>query len=141
MPDSENLKPETAASAPRTAFVLGAGLGTRLRPLTDELPKPMLPVGGRPMIESCFERLRAAGVRRIIVNTHWKPEAYERTYPEHHHHHVICRVCGKMEPLPGCQAAFFENIAGKLGYTDLTHVLEVFGVCPACAQAQTKTKH
>ena len=83
MPDSENLKPETAASAPCTAFVLGAGLGTRLRPLTDELPKPMLPVGGRPMIESCFERLRRVGVRRILVNTHWKPEAYARAYPDH----------------------------------------------------------
>lgn len=70
-------------SAPFTAFVLGAGLGTRLRPLTDELPKPLLPVGGAPMIESCFARLRDAGVRRIIVNTHWKPEAYERAYPQH----------------------------------------------------------
>lgn len=67
---------------PHTAFVLGAGLGTRLRPLTERLPKPMLPVGGRPMIESCFERLRAAGVRRIIVNTHWRPEAYAEAYPD-----------------------------------------------------------
>ena len=62
--------------------MLGAGLGTRLRPLTNELPKPLLPVAGRPMIESCFSRLRAVGVRRIIVNTHWKPEAYARLYPE-----------------------------------------------------------
>lgn len=75
---TENLKPKT----PHTAFVLGAGLGTRLRPLTDELPKPLLPVAGRPMIESCFEQLRRVGVRRIIVNTHWKPEAYAHAYPE-----------------------------------------------------------
>lgn len=67
---------------PHTAFVLGAGLGTRLRPLTNELPKPLLPVAGRPMIESCFAQLRRVGVRRIIVNTHWKPEAYARLYPE-----------------------------------------------------------
>lgn len=67
---------------PHTAFVLGAGLGTRLRPLTNELPKPLLPVAGRPMIESCFAQLRRAGVRRIVVNTHWKPEAYARAYPE-----------------------------------------------------------
>lgn len=70
-------------SAPQTAFVLGAGLGTRLRPLTNELPKPLLPVNGVPMIESCFTGLRDAGVRRIIVNTHWKPEAYEKAYPQH----------------------------------------------------------
>ncbi len=82
MLNSEHLKHETSARPPRTAFVLGAGLGTRLRPLTNETPKPLLPVGGRPMIESCFERLRAAGVRRILVNTHWKPEAYARTYPD-----------------------------------------------------------
>lgn len=54
--------------------------------------------------------------------------------PDEHHHHVICRVCGKMEPLPGCQAEVFEKAAGKLGYGALTHVLEVYGVCPACAQ-------
>ena len=71
------------SSAPLTAFVLGAGLGTRLRPLTDGLPKPLLPVRGVPMIEACFARLREAGVRRIIVNTHWKPEAYAAAYPQH----------------------------------------------------------
>lgn len=77
------LNPEPPEQkTPTTAFVLGAGLGTRLRPLTNEVPKPLLPVAGRPMIESCFERLRAVGVRRIIVNTHWKPEAYARTYPD-----------------------------------------------------------
>ena len=89
-----------------------------------------------------MESLEKLGlVRRHLLES--GKSLYELSDPKHpeHHHHVICRVCGKMEPLPGCQAAFFENIAGKLGYTDLTHVLEVFGVCPGCAQAQAKSKH
>ena len=61
---------------------LGFAPGYLTVTLTNELPKPLLPVAGRPMIESCFERLRAVGVRRIIVNTHWKPEAYARAYPD-----------------------------------------------------------
>lgn len=72
----------TDSTTPRTAFILGAGLGTRLRPLTESTPKPMLPVAGRPMIESCFARLRDLGVKRILVNTHWCPEAYARAYPD-----------------------------------------------------------
>lgn len=64
-----------------TAFVLGAGLGTRLRPLTDAWPKPLLPVWGRPMITYAFERLRGAGVSRLIVNTHHRPERYEEVFP------------------------------------------------------------
>ncbi len=59
-----------------TAFVLGAGLGTRLRPLTENTPKPMLKIGGRPLIEIIFDKLLAAGVRKIIVNTHHASSVY-----------------------------------------------------------------
>ena len=58
------------------AFVLGAGLGTRLRPLTDELPKPLVPVFGKPLITFAFDHLLAAGVRRFVVNTHHLPELF-----------------------------------------------------------------
>jgi mannose-1-phosphate guanylyltransferase len=51
-------------------MILAAGLGTRLRPLTDRLAKPLVPVGDRPAIAHVLERLRAAGVPRIVVNTH-----------------------------------------------------------------------
>jgi NDP-sugar pyrophosphorylase family protein len=69
-------------SIPRTAFLLGAGLGTRLRPLTDNLPKPLLPVAGRPMIFHAMDKLLAAGVSRFIINTHHCPEAYTRAFPD-----------------------------------------------------------
>jgi NDP-sugar pyrophosphorylase family protein len=65
-----------------TAFVLGAGLGQRLRPLTDILPKPLIPVFHQPLITHAFDHLMAAGVREFVVNTHHLPEAYARAFPE-----------------------------------------------------------
>jgi aminoglycoside/choline kinase family phosphotransferase/choline kinase len=68
----------------RTAFILGAGLGMRLRPLTKECPKPLLPVGGRPLITFAMDHCLTAGVERFIVNTHHCPSAYDRAFPEKH---------------------------------------------------------
>ena len=64
----------------KTAFVLGAGLGTRLRPLTLDTPKPMLPVGGKPLIEHIFGNLAAAGFEQIIVNTHHAAQKYAQYF-------------------------------------------------------------
>lgn len=64
----------------KTAFVLGAGLGTRLRPLTANTPKPMLPVKGKPLIEHIFEKLSSAGIENIIVNTHHAPQKYSEYF-------------------------------------------------------------
>jgi mannose-1-phosphate guanylyltransferase len=64
-----------------TAFVLGAGLGTRLRPLTLHLPKPLVPVLNRPLVCHAFDRLIAVGVRRFVVNTHHLPAAYAAAFP------------------------------------------------------------
>ncbi len=66
----------------RTAFIPGAGLGKRLRPLTDDCPKPLLPVAGRPMITHAMDHLLTAGIERFIVNTHHRPEAYARAFPD-----------------------------------------------------------
>ena len=59
---------------PIRAVVMAGGLGTRLRPLTDTLPKPMLPVGSRPLLELIVERLKQSGIRRLNVATHYKGE-------------------------------------------------------------------
>lgn len=59
-----------------TAFVLGAGLGTRLRPLTSARPKPLVPIYHKPLITFAFDHLRAFGVKKFVVNTHHCPEAY-----------------------------------------------------------------
>ncbi len=73
MPDKKSAR---AAGAVATAFVLGAGLGTRLRPLTDSRPKPLVPVFNKPLITFAFDHLIAAGVEKFVVNTHHRPEAY-----------------------------------------------------------------
>lgn len=66
----------------KTAFVLGAGLGVRLRPLTEKCPKPLLTIGGRPVITYVMDHLLGAGVDRFIVNTHHLPETYGQQFPD-----------------------------------------------------------
>ena len=56
------------------AFVLAAGMGTRMRPLTDNLPKPMIEVQGRTMIDRALDKLVEYGVTEAVVNTHYKAE-------------------------------------------------------------------
>ena len=53
------------------ALIFAAGLGERMRPLTDTTPKPLLEAGGRPLIAWHLERLAAAGIREVVVNTSW----------------------------------------------------------------------
>lgn len=66
----------------KTAFLLGAGLGTRLRPLTDSCPKPLLSIAGRPIITHAMDHLLGIGIDRFIVNTHHCPEAYSTAFPD-----------------------------------------------------------
>lgn len=63
---------------PRRAMVLAAGLGTRMRPLTDRVPKPLVEVAGRPLIDHVLDRLAEAGVERAVVNVHYKAEQIEQ---------------------------------------------------------------
>ena len=62
---------------PDTALVLAAGLGTRMRPLNDRLPKPLVPLAGRALIDHVLDRLAAAGVLRAVVNVHYKADLIE----------------------------------------------------------------
>ena len=65
-----------------TAFILGAGLGTRLRPLTKNVPKPLLKINKRPMITYAMEHLCSIGVERFIVNTHHCADKYKEAFPK-----------------------------------------------------------
>src|ERR1700727_3202091 len=59
---------------PDKAMVLGAGLGLRMRPLTDRMPKPLVSVGGRPLLDHVLDKLGDAGVSEAIVNVHYLPD-------------------------------------------------------------------
>jgi MurNAc alpha-1-phosphate uridylyltransferase len=61
-----------------TAMILAAGLGTRMRPLTDDRPKPMVELDGKPMIDHVLARLAACGIERAVVNLHYRGDVLER---------------------------------------------------------------
>jgi mannose-1-phosphate guanylyltransferase len=63
------------------AFVLGAGLGTRLRPLTDDLPKPLVPIFQKPLITFAFDHLIDIHIAKVFVNTHHKRERFAEAFP------------------------------------------------------------
>jgi MurNAc alpha-1-phosphate uridylyltransferase len=71
------LRPAPEARVPEVAMVMAAGLGKRMRPLTATRPKPLIDIAGKPLLDHCLDRLRAAGVRKAVVNVHYLADALE----------------------------------------------------------------
>jgi dTDP-glucose pyrophosphorylase/CBS domain-containing protein len=69
---------ESDMSIPVTAVVMAGGFGTRLRPLTEGTPKPLLPIGEKPLLHLIMDQLREAGVRKVHVTTHYKGDQISR---------------------------------------------------------------
>lgn len=62
------------SGVPRSAMVLAAGFGTRLRPISDSVPKPLVEIGGRTLLDHALDRLALVGVELVVVNVHYKAE-------------------------------------------------------------------
>jgi len=61
---------------------------------------------------------------------------YEFNTGKHHHHHIVCRVCHGVQTLDACVVGGLERMAQEMGYANVTHTLEIFGVCGACQSQQ-----
>jgi len=71
------LRAEVPAEVPSTAMIMAEGLGKRMRPLTATRPKPLIEVGGKALLDHVLEKLGTAGVKKVVVNVHYLPEALE----------------------------------------------------------------
>lgn len=74
---------------PTTAMVLAAGLGVRMRPLTDRMPKPLVPVAGKPLLDHVLDKLADAGVDTAVVNVHYLPDQIIDHVAGRKHPHVV----------------------------------------------------
>ena len=81
------------------AFVLGAGLGTRLRPLTDDLPKPLVPIFQKPLITFALDHLIDVGIESFVINTHRLPETFTNALPNRTYRDRPVRVVHEPELL------------------------------------------
>ena len=87
------------AGLPLNAVVMAGGYGTRLHPLTDETPKPMLPVGDRPLLEHIVASLRDAGIRNVHLTTHYRADQIAEHFGDGSKFGVDIRYVTEHEPL------------------------------------------
>jgi mannose-1-phosphate guanylyltransferase len=106
------------------AFILGAGLGTRLRPLTEDLPKPLIPIFQKPLITFALDHLIAAGVESFVINTHHRPAPFrdlfaESSYRDHsvtliHEPEILGTGGGIKNAEPLLRAEYFISYSGDI---------------------------
>jgi mannose-1-phosphate guanylyltransferase len=95
------------------AFVLGAGLGTRLRPLTDDLPKPLVPIFQKPLVTFALDHLIEIGVEKFCINTHRLSEKFAEAFPENRYREV--KITFVNEPILLETGGGIKNIERELG--------------------------
>ena len=111
-PPASTAPPRPRRAELMYAVVLVGGFGTRLRPLTYEIPKPMLPVVHRPMIVRLVERLAAGGVSDVVLALGFKPEPFRDAFPDGRHGDVRIHYAVEPEPLDTAGAIAFAARAG-----------------------------
>lgn len=91
------------------AVLLAAGLGTRLRPLTDRIPKCLVPIGGRPLLDLWIDQLLDAGITKILINTHYLADSVHAHLATHRdrecievfHEDTLLGTAGTLERMAG----------------------------------------
>jgi N-acetyl-alpha-D-muramate 1-phosphate uridylyltransferase len=96
---------------PTTAMLLAAGLATRMRPLTDHTAKPLLPLGGKPLIDHALDRLAAAGVEMAVVNAFWQADILAA--------HIAARQASRPRVVLRREAALLDTGGGVRAALDL----------------------
>ena len=91
------------------AVVLVGGLGTRLRPLTEDIPKPLLPVGQRPIIEHVVRTLAAGGVSEVVLALGFRPDAFADAYPDGECDGIPLHYAVEPQPLDTAGAIAFAS--------------------------------
>ena len=97
----------------KQAFVLGAGLGTRLRPMTEELPKPLVPIFQKPLITFALDHLIDIGVTALIINTHRLPETFAEAFSQGRYGETALKLVN--EPVLLDTGGGIKNIEDLLG--------------------------
>ncbi|MDR3093863.1 MAG: nucleotidyltransferase family protein [Bacteroidales bacterium] len=109
------------------AMIFAAGLGTRLQPLTDTIPKALVPVAGKPMLEHIFLKLKAAGFHQVVVNVHHFPEQIIDFLKQKQHFGMEVMISDEREQLLDTGGAikkaahFFDD-----GQPFLVHNVDIF---------------
>jgi NDP-sugar pyrophosphorylase family protein len=129
------------ANFPRKAFILGAGLGTRLKPLTDKTPKPLLPIAGEPMVMRALRHLIRAGVSEFIINTHHCAEAWAIAFPTNEFE--TAKITFVHEPILLETGGGLANVAPLLNESDMDLVIwngDILSECDLLALFNTHVK-
>lgn len=134
----------------RQAVILCAGLGTRLRPITDIIPKPMLPLLGRPMLERNIEQFKKHGVTEFFINLHYLPDVIKNYLGDgskwgvkisYYFEPTILGTAGGVKSFEGkLDGAFFLIYGDMLSLVDYSAMAEAFATKPDAIGMQRMQK-
>jgi dTDP-glucose pyrophosphorylase/CBS domain-containing protein len=108
--DSDYL---AAATLPLDGFIMAGGFGKRLMPLTENCPKPMLPVNGKPILEHLVEKLRATGIQHVSISTHYLSESIVEHFQDGKNFGVQIEYVAEDQPM-GTAGALAKASVGDL---------------------------
>ncbi len=98
--------------------------------------------GKKTDLATVYRTLNLFADLRIVSEIDFKDDfkRYELIFDRHHHHHIVCRSCGRVDNVEACVLGELEKMLQRKGYTEVTHSLEFFGICEEC-RAVTVSKN